>query len=518
MKRNNTYTMLDNKLKSILFLVFTYLIILVFRGFEYASNDVVDVMSYARYLQDSSLFSKDFYIQNIITSMPNERIVFSYILSNFGFLLVWLPFAMHFAFTLLFLLGLFKISNIYIKSKGMIWLMILVLLGPLYKFNLGGNELFYNMFIASYVAKVFGVWAVYYILKDKRTFSYLLLIISTLLHPTVGGQLFILFVLMELYYLIFEKRQFELNIKKIFPIFLYLFVAGYYLWLLLNAVNKSGVGNEKYFEIFEFRNAHHFFPQYFSIKNYIIEIAIYTIGLYSMFKWKYKRLLILSIIIILGIVVYVFGVLVFKIPLVLSTQWFKSTIWLELFSLIAITSYLSELLNQILRLKIDNIIFYGIGGISILLLVLSLSGVSYFKQKSYSFWSGLDLSEEEDIGLKVKSYSDKDAVFIYPMEFTGFKFYSERSAYIDFKSVVHRKDVLGEWYNRIERIYKIDITTRKSGEDLFKVAKSKYLEMDSEDIKYYKGLGINYLVQYSESSIALPIVVQNSRFKVYRIK
>lgn len=51
-------------------------------------------------------------------------------------------------------------------------------------------------------------------------------------------------------------------------------------------------------------------------------------------------------------------------------------------------------------------------------------------------------SVEKDIGLDEKNLTGNDAVFIYPVDFTGFKVYSERSTFIDFKSGVHHKEVL----------------------------------------------------------------------------
>ena len=90
----------------------------------------------------------------------------------------------------------------------------------------------------------------------------------------------------------------------------------------------------------------------------------------------------------------------------------------------------------------------------------------------------MNLTQEEEIGLLAKQNTPKYAVFIYPMEFTGFKFYSERSIYVDFKSVVHRKDVLGNWYHRINMIYGVDINTRRERENLFKKAKENYLNID----------------------------------------
>ncbi len=507
---------INKNIEFFIYLLSTYLLILAFKGFNYASNDVVDVMSYARYLQDSSLFNSDFYVSHIAGTIPNERYIFSGLLSFLGESLKWMPFFLHFIATLLFLTGLFRIFSLFLKSSPLIWISILVLLIPLYKFNLGGNELFYNMFIASYVAKVFGVWAVYYFLKNNKFNSFILIIFSTLLHPTVGAQLFIIFIATAI--VNYLSGDIDKQKRKTFiGIIVYIVIAGIYLVVLLKEVNNPGVTDKEYFEIFEFRNAHHFFPQYFPLKSYYIEMILYVMGIYFMIIYRLENLLKLSLVIILGIIVYLTGAFLFKLPLILSTQWFKSTIWLELFSLIAVMKYFEKEFPFFKTKEFDKGIFISFGFGSVLIWILVLSGFSYFKQKPYRLVSGMNLSPEEDIGMKAKNISDKNSVFIYPMEFTGFKFYSERSAYIDFKSVVHRRDALGEWYNRIKEIYGVDIRTRKTGKNLFEVAKDNYKRIDKEKLRKFKEQGIDYMVQYKDVNLDKPVIIENEEYKVYRI-
>ncbi len=507
----------NKNIEFFIYLLIVYLLILVFKGFNYASNDVVDVMAYARYLQDNTLFNSDFYVTHIAGTIPNERFIFSGFLSLLGTYLTWMPFVLHIIATLIFLTGIFRIFSLYLDSKPLIWLSILILLFPLYKFNLGGNELFYNMFIASYIAKVIGVWAIYFFLKNKYFISFILLIFSTLLHPTVGGQLFIIFIAaMLVNYIIGSKNE---NRRKTFwGIILYLLIAGIYLGLLLKEVNNPGISDKEYFEIFEFRNAHHFFPRYFPLKSYYIEILLYILGIYFMIIYKYENLLKLSLIIILGIIVYLTGAFLFEISLILSTQWFKSTIWLELFSLIAVMKYFEKEFPVVLKSYFNKVLLIFLSIITLTSSILAVSGFSYFRQKPYRLFYGLNLSQEEDLGIKIKDNTEKNAVFVYPIEFTGFKFYSERSAYIDFKSVVHRRDALGEWYKRIKQIYGIDINTRKSGKNLFAIAKDNYKKVDIEKLSELKNLGIDYMVQYNDVVLDLPVIIKNNKYKVYQIK
>lgn len=491
--------------------------ILAFRGFQYASGDVVDVMSYAKFLQDHTLFLKDFYVTNINSIIPNERIVFSTLLAIMGNGLDWMPFLVHFILTIIFLIGIYKIISVFINSIWLRWILILVLIGPFYKFNLGGNELFYNMLISSYVAKVFAIWAVYWFIKGEKLFSYILLIFSTFLHPTVGSQLFIVFASFEL--LIIFKNQYS-NISKntIIGIGLYLILGGSYIFLLLKGVNKTGVDDKMFFEIFEFRNAHHFFPQYFGLKNYIIEISLFLAGIFLMYRMKYRVLFNLSLIIAFGLVIYSIGIFIFQSTLVLSTQWFKTTIWLEFFALIAVTSFIENKLNVLKKEYFNKVILSTLLILSSIFWIAIIYGVPYFQNKPYQFKYGMNLTQEEEIGLLAKQNTPKEAVFIYPLEFTGFKFYSERSIYIDFKSVVHRKDVLGNWYDRIKFIYGIDIDTRRAREDLFIKARQNYSIIDKLKIVDLKNKGIDYIVQYNNVKMELPLIAKNDEYSIYKIE
>ena len=507
---------INKNIEFFFYLISTFAIILVFKGFNYASNDVVDVMSYAKHLQDNTLFSNDFYVSHISTVVPNERYIFSTLLSLFGNALNWLPFFFHSIATLVFLMGLYRIFALFLTSKPLIWISILVLLLPLYKFNLGGNELFYNMFIASYVAKVFGIWAVYYFLKGEKFYSFILIIFSTLMHPAVGAQLFIIFVASGIVGYMSDNVH-KINKKTLMGIGLYFVIAGVYIAILLKEVNNPGISDSEYFKIFEFRNAHHFFPQYFPLRSYYVELLLYVVGIYFMVIYKMEKLLNLSLVIILGIMIYLIGAFVFGLPLILSTQWFKSTIWLELFSLIAVMKYFENEFQFIKKAFFSKFVFTGLNATAMVVIIMALAGFNYFKQKPYRFVYGKNMSQEEDIGLKVKALTDKNAVFVYPMEFTGFKFYSERNAYIDFKSIVHRRDALGEWYKRINDIYGVDFDTRHSGKDIFKEAKKNFAKIDKSKLQYLKESGVEYIVEYRDVDLNLPVLVENSRYIVYCI-
>ncbi len=491
------------------------MLLLAFRGFVFASSDMVEVINYSKHMIHSDLFSNDFYVSNISKVLPNERVVFSSVLKmligNFKYSI----FAVHFLLTITMLIGLYLISSIYIKQKVFRWLTILILFGPLYKINLGGNELYYNMLISSFVAKVFGVWAFYSYLSSKKAIAIILILIATIIHPTVGSQLFIIVVLVMIFNYTYRGKG-SLGAQEILSIVLYLAIGGGYIFYLLRAVHDFGIDKGLYFDIFEFRVPHHFFPQYFPLKSYIIEIILYSVGGFFMVKSKMTEMLTISLTIVIGIFIYIIGIFVFKMPFVLNTQWFKATIWLELFSLIAIVAsidkaiVLSEILNQVA--------FTLIIGLCIFVWILIVAGNSYFSQKPYQFCQNNDLYEEEKLGNLVREATKKDDIFVWPIDFSGFKFYSERGAFVDYKSVVHRGSVLREWYKRIKLIYGIDINTRRENGGVKQKAIAFYKNMGIDDIKVFKSKGIDYIVQYADVRLNLKILLKTKSYIVYNLK
>ncbi len=497
-----------------LYLITVYLLILAFRGFEFASGDMVEIINYSKHMMNPKLLVNDFYINNISAVIPNERYVFSGVLKLFLGDYKWMIFITHSILTLFMLLGLFKIISLYIRQESFVWLTVLILFGPLYKINLGGNELYYNMLISSFVAKVFGVWAIYFYLIKKRSTAIIFILFSTLIHPTVGSQLFII-VIASRFLSFLENRGCLVNKKELISVMLYLLVAGGYIFVLLKAVQDYGIDKNSYFEIFEFRVPHHFFPAYFPIKSYIIELMLYGMGIMFMLKYKMNDFTKFSIIIFFGILVYLLGVYLLKIPFVLNTQWFKATIWLELIYLIAVMKYFDDKVK--LNLWQEKAVFYAIITLCLVAWIMIIGGNNYFAQKPYQFSENIDLNEEELLGKEVKRLTKSGDQFIWPIEFSGFKYYAERGAFVDYKSVVHRGTVLDKWYSRIKKVYGIDIKTRRKFKDIKKSARKIYKGMTIEKIKQFRELGIDYIVQYSDVNLDLPLITENKKYKVYKL-
>lgn len=490
-----------------------YLIVLAFRGFLFASNDVVDVMAYARYLQNHALYPRDFYIQHLAHTLPNERIVFSLFLALLGSTLYWSTLILHALSSLLLLAGIHRIARLFIHTDLFAWIVPLILFGPLYHRGVGDCELYYNMFIASLLAKSIAIWSLYYYLNGRYSPAYYLLIPVTLVHPTVGAQLFLVFIAVQALQFILFRRKW-----KSMGLLIYLFTGLVWLFLLQYRVFESAsLSTGELLEIFEFRLAHHFIPAYFEISDWLLALFFIVINLIYFWFKNHQAFWLISML-SLGMILYTLSIQYFPIEIILSSQWFKSYIWAELLGVIVLTRLIEK--QVMARFSLDRIKT----GFKALLVLFAFASVilmhldaNYFSSKRHDFFYKKALSSEADIGLKAKESTQIDALFIVPMEFTEFKYYSERSLYIDYKTVVHRKDALPEWYERVQKIYRIDVNDRRAGSNLYALGKERYRALTESDLQSLHTLGIDYFISYKDHELALEVIASNDDFIIYKL-
>jgi hypothetical protein len=67
----------------------------------------------------------------------------------------------------------------------------------------------------------------------------------------------------------------------------------------------------------------------------------------------------------------------------------------------------------------------------------------------FDFGKQLQDDNAVSISMQAKNNTNKNALFLQPIRFTEFKYYSQRSSFVDYKIPVHRKTALAEWYKRL---------------------------------------------------------------------
>lgn len=496
----------------------TSTLLLLFRhGYTFGSGDQSEILPYAKYLSDNSLYPSDFYIQSIAASVPNERYIFSWFLSLLGSNMNWLVFGLHFVATMLLILGLYRFAQKGLDTEGGRWLAVLAPVLLLYDVNLGGNELYYNTFVPSYVAQVLGLWALLYAMRGEVIPVFALLMLTTYVHPLIGVQLWLLINLSFLTILFIEKNKTSF-LSVLIANGLYLTTAGLYILKIKTGYDLNSVTTQNFLDIIAFRAPHHYFPHTFPLRNWLILAVPFCLGWYFsegflrfIFRW-----------IAVGTLVYLVGVYGLKSPTPLSMQWFSTTVWVKTFSFISVVNIIEALLSKtgfykkILEPK--TLILKGLVITSLLSIVFMTPQYRLFKQKPYDFPFFKIDNFEVHISKLAKEHTSKNALFLIPSDLSEFRFWSERSSFIDYKATNHRQAAFVEWYKRIQDVYKISLADRLKGANLTTLANQHFQDLKESDfLNFAKNQHVTHVLTYRNVVLNFPKIVENEKYVVFKI-
>ena len=502
------------------YLLLSFLILLCLEGYVFGTGDQSEMLAYAAYLRDNSLFSHDFYIQSIVHEVPNERWLFSALLALMGDQLEIPAFLAFSISTLFLLLSLYRITCLFLDYLYTLipWLIALAVIIPLNGISLGENELYYNVFLPGTLALSIGSWSWYYWLKNYAYRPCLLLVAATLIHPMSGFHIFLLITGSTLIFQVRSKQK--PDIKAYFPIALYLLIVAPWLYFILLRFGQGELPGEKFMEIIRFRLAHHFIPSVFALKNYLIIGGLFLPAMIillqsdkEIFLWwhrlKYTFLIILS-----GITLYTIGIELFNAPVFITSQWFSTTLWLKTFSILVMATYLIKFIKNDILILVDKSLLWILPVVTIICLLSALAGFSFFEHREYQFpWN--EISPDKEIAIKCGRVSDNSALFLVPPDFTPVPYYSKRSNFISYKQMVHKKKIMGEWYQLIREMYAVN----EAGEitNQMPLLKKNWANKEVAFFKEKAGkYGITHVLTYQGHKLPLEKLAENSAYVVYK--
>jgi hypothetical protein len=496
-----------HKILSILLL---YCLLIVLYGYNYGEGDQIEILSYAKYLMQNTLYPSDFYIQQIAHSLPNERIFVSSFLAIFGekYMEIWV-FALHFLSSTALLGAFFRLEG---NSSHVLWFLLGWLL-LFYRFDLGGNELYHGMFTGGSVANALGAWALVYFLEKKAMNAYLLLVIAAFFQPMVGAQLFILCTFSALICRYFHQEKGYLLWHGVL---VFLVFAGGWLILLFLKQQNTAISSATYMDLIEFRTAHHFFPRYFGARNWIIVVPLLLLGTYF-FKNKVRNLPLFYffLIALLGLGIYIIGVEGFRLPLFLATQWFKATIWLKPLAILAIWKVGSKCFFENMPI-FERYITNKTAFLAMILLCIGLAIHPVFGKKAYQLpFSAYKNSPSIEIALAVKAKTPENAIFVQPASVTWLKYWSERSSYIDHKAILQSAIYMRDWKERITPFYNINLAQRRAGGDMIALADAHFFSLRETDFLNFRKAGVTHILTKKEHNLNFPVLIENEVYKIY---
>ncbi|KAA3624829.1 MAG: hypothetical protein DWQ02_22585 [Bacteroidetes bacterium] len=490
-----------------------YVVLLLAHGYVFGHQDLIEITGYLNYLDDPTLYGKDFYIQNITARIPNERWMFVQVLDFFNIRSPWSFLVAHFVVAVTMLSGLILIAQHLIKDHLFAFLAVFATTVVFYKINLGGNEIYYNTLTSSLVSKAIATWSIFFLLRNKVTTAILMLIPTSFIHPLVGIQLFLIFSAIISVQQI-KAGKFLAELRKLWSIPAYLLTAGIWLFFLQQQFSEGSLSDATFFEIISFRLAHHFIPATFGLKNYLI-LSPLIIFAWIYFWKKSQTLFWFFNFSILGLLVYTIGVEIFNNALFLSTQWFKTTIWLKFFSMMAVSALAYDLFQKYIPrlIKPFTIIFLvALTGFTLLLFrKLPDRHITSFDMP----WKG-QYNDEIAMARLAQRVTPEDALFVTPAYFTHLKYYGMRSTYVDYKAMVHHKTVLPEWYKRVNEIYMFNNTTNMNSSQ--RVSSPLTTMITSPDWISFSALGITHLITDEPIDLDATLLGQKGKYYLYELK
>ena len=427
-----------------------YFVLLGVHGYGYGGNDQIEIIPVLKFWNNLELYSGDFFISNFADRPFTERtpllLFLKYTLGGSAWaLLFW-----HAVFSIILITGLLKIATKLSGNVNVAMIAVVVTLTLGYATSLGGNELYYNLLIGSLIAKSLGAWAIYYWLEHRLITPYILLGIAAYFQPLVSLQIMLVLGFCHL-------KDID-SFKKFIPAVLtFLIIAG--PWILALILNRSSgiLSSTEYLEIIEFRLAHHFLPQYFELKDYAIILALIAIS-YAYYRNRFNAIVSFIWITVIVALCYSVSILFFKSTVLINTQWFKATIWIEFFGVIAALSILKNMMNLDVRSNTAK------GVITVFLVAVIMRSWIIGIPPTYDLPFQNHNSHEIQLAEWVKDYTAIDDVFHIPLSFTYFKSTSERSSFIDFKAMIHDENYMKEVYGKVQRFYGLNLDSRRNGD------------------------------------------------------
>ena len=497
-----------------------FITLLFIWGYSYGHNNSIQLIPYAQYLNDNSLFPNDFFIQNAAKDFPNERSIFILLIKPFGASMEWVVFIEYCIFSLFLLFALFKIAYFFLKNNLYAYASIILLFFPLLFHTLGLNELYGSEFSATLASDTFSAWAILAWLRGKNVLVYIFLIIATLFHPLAGLQVFLL-ISGTLFISAIQLRSLKTYFKNIFPLVIaYVFTAGLFIYSLNGRLNDVPFDSADFFRIFfVFRNAHHYIPSQFVLKDIIILTPLYLLTPILIYRYN-KKVFLLSLIILIGCLFYIIGVEVFNSPLIALAQWFKTTIWLEFFGVLAVLLFIRHkipLLNQAKRVKQFFVLVTIICAAWVLFVFPGLPVLK--KDIAYEFPFYTKMTAEIDISIQASKLTPTNALFIQPCSFDELKNYGQRSSYVDYKALTHTKSFIKEWAVRFEEVYGINpLNSAVISFDAVDFADENFLKITPEKLEKLKSeKGVTHIITPNETVFPFKLITSNAEYTIYEL-
>ena len=486
---------------------FFWVFLLLLRyGYQVGLGDSVEFLTFALQINNPDLYRYDLFMQSMLSMGWNERTLFGYFFSFFSDP-EYAAFIIHLLLAYFLALGIQVATHKFVQN---FWWsqvatgLVLILFLPI---DLGGNFMYYNNLQGASFAKTMGVWVIVAWLYHCRALGIGLLIPATWWQPMVGFQLFLAYSAAYLYYTwsIHNKKEIK---YALLSCLLYLCFAGWLVALIFvgHTEDSASVSVEKFMELsYRFTLYCHYTPHYFSKKGFLLHVLLLGIAV-VFFKSRNKPLYYFILTLLAGYLIYLFGYYVLNNYLIISSWWFRTTMWIKLLGTIAGVALFADWTKK------NYYFLYK--WIPVLSIVAVLFICIKYKAENYMFpWGNYtQLNDELDIAYQCKKLTEKDAIFIQPYEFTALKYHGQRSSYVEPDRILRKRKDIVIWYNRLGSVYRLYDTKQLARNPYFNAeGTSDYKKLGAADLAKFKLEGVNYIIVYADMNYKNAVLLYKNK-------
>jgi len=441
-------------------------------GYDFNTGDQAEHLPQVYQMFDPSLYPNDFFLSNYRQTFTIRhywvQIVYflSHVFSIRFSCLVLYFFCMY--FTILAwtkIIELFKSEEDKTgKVKAYVFIALILIFIIANPFTLGGNYLLGKIFIGSTIAELFASWGMYLFFKNKYTASAIFFALSVWFQALVGLQLFLVFA-----GILFFTSDFNDTKRSIIRLIIFSFVFIIFSLPLLGPLlyaqklNNQGLDSQLFYDLLYFKRAPwHYVPSTFPKGDYIAFFGLLLFALIALFtikpnKMKTQTLWLFAI--ILSVCAFYFVAFqTHHFMWIGKLQWFKTTIWVNVFACIFISRFVSAYLSSFQLKVLDKLLLAS----SLAMLVFMFYSDAYTDYSKYAFLNNTPKTDIQKMHAFIKENTRKEARFLIPIDNESFTSEAQRSAVASFKAVVHEPYFFVKWNKVLEQFYQVDFNSNTS--------------------------------------------------------
>lgn len=431
-------------------------------GYMFNRGDQAEHLPQVYHRLNPTLYSGDFFMEEYMKNFTirDYYVILVAFLSRFVST-EWVCFILQMFSVTFSAYGIFKITQTLSSNKLAPFIAPLFSLILFRDFTVGGNATQDTQFISSSLALPFVLMGFYKVLQEKYVAAGFWTGIACLAQPLIGIQGFLLIFGVA----VLRNKSIPFS-SIIYTVLAFAAIAALMLSPLIirQFLTPGNVDTALYFELlYSFRNYTHYIPHLFPKLDFLKFSILLIPALVLLFKNKTsqgKTLKIFFALTIAGLLFYTFCMETQTLYGIGKMQWFKTTIWLTIFSSILLAVGVCGLFDKYisgwsgLSPKLTSFLLT----VPSLLLCVFITNSAWVKDFHEKYQIGNYIKSDRTLLLEwVEKNTPITAVVLVAPDDDSFACIAKRPQPISFKAIIHEPGFMLRWYSRVKEYYGIGV-------------------------------------------------------------